>query len=141
MIPTDPTTTHSTDSSNFYNVTAGGDHMPRRAGLPVEHAARAGEPLAPERAGPGVAGRAGQGVRDGAGLPPPPPPFDARIFAARASRRDDEPRPVKLISPPETAALDLSAPSVVHPLLSILDQMVPVISLGLNEEEERITPS
>jgi hypothetical protein len=48
---------------------------------------------------------------------------------------------VKLISPPETAALDLSAPSVVHPLLSILDQMVPVISLGLNEEEERITPS
>lgn len=96
MTPTDPTTTHSTDSSNFYNVTAGGDHMPRRAGLPVEHAARAGEPLAPERAGPGVAGRAGQGVRDGAGLPPPPPPFDARIFAARASRRDDEPRPVKL---------------------------------------------
>uniref|UniRef100_A0A0A9G023 Uncharacterized protein n=1 Tax=Arundo donax TaxID=35708 RepID=A0A0A9G023_ARUDO len=50
--------------------------MPRRGDLPLGHAARPGRPVAAERADrarPGVAGCGSQGVRHGAGLPPPPP--------------------------------------------------------------------
>jgi hypothetical protein len=79
-------------SSLCFSSTAGGDHLPRRADLPLEHDAGAGGAVAAESAGEaraGTAGRPGHRVRHGAGLPSPPPPLSGapRRRRCRASGR------------------------------------------------------
>uniref|UniRef100_J3LSP7 RING-type domain-containing protein n=1 Tax=Oryza brachyantha TaxID=4533 RepID=J3LSP7_ORYBR len=59
------------DRENKIKTSEGGDHMPWRVGLPLDHYAKLARAVAEEltrRAGPGIGGRNSQGVRHGARL-------------------------------------------------------------------------